>query len=108
MEYFDRASSLANAGDLENAVPLYHYALKMFETAGIKNLKLIREEVDYWTDMLQLNMTTTQEYTPEPSFATKYLERTISSGRMTDTNMLNRSKIKTPKINKTMLLSPDE
>jgi hypothetical protein len=129
VEYFDRASSLANAGDLENAVPLYHYALKMFETAGIKNLKLIREEVDYWTDMLQKNMTTTQEYTPgthspnhllthspnhllthsEPSFATKYLERTISSGRMTDTNMLNRSRIKTPKINhQTMLLSPDE
>ncbi len=115
VEYFDRASSLANAGDLVNAVPLYHYALKMFETAGIKNLKLIREEVDYWTDILQKNMTNTQEYTPEPSFATKYLEKTISSGRISNSNVVNRSNIKTPisggskKINKqSMLLSPDE
>lgn len=51
IEYFNRATALANDGDLEAAIPLYNHSLDLFRGTGYKEINLVQEEVAYWTNL---------------------------------------------------------
>eukprot|EP00604_Paraphysomonas_vestita_P003362 CAMPEP_0174821004 /NCGR_PEP_ID=MMETSP1107-20130205/5233_1 /TAXON_ID=36770 /ORGANISM="Paraphysomonas vestita, Strain GFlagA" /LENGTH=124 /DNA_ID=CAMNT_0016037505 /DNA_START=158 /DNA_END=529 /DNA_ORIENTATION=+ len=45
IEVFDSATTMANNGNIDDAVPLYLHALQIFEEYNYEDLPMIREEV---------------------------------------------------------------
>eukprot|EP00602_Paraphysomonas_sp_CaronLab_P004275 CAMPEP_0185027646 /NCGR_PEP_ID=MMETSP1103-20130426/12896_1 /TAXON_ID=36769 /ORGANISM="Paraphysomonas bandaiensis, Strain Caron Lab Isolate" /LENGTH=1135 /DNA_ID=CAMNT_0027561745 /DNA_START=154 /DNA_END=3561 /DNA_ORIENTATION=+ len=51
IEVFDSATTLANEGNLDDAIPLYLHALKIFEEYQYDELPMIREEIWKWVSL---------------------------------------------------------
>ena len=51
IDFFNRATALANDGDLDAAIPLYSHSLDLFRGTGYKEIHLVEEEVSYWTSL---------------------------------------------------------